>query len=86
MPLGNKLAAFEKNISGNQAAAATGNNSSMTTAGLVAMRSSCPREPTPASARRTQAAEDGVSGVEVLKPGHHDVLLGRGGGARERDR
>lgn len=64
----------------------------MTTARVVQMRSSCPRENTgPSSAGmslngragnrvKAKAAPESVSGVEVRKPGQHDVLLGRGGG------
>lgn len=53
----------------------------MTTAGLVAMRSSCPRNPSGSQngAKKGKTANEGY-GAEVRKPGPHDVLLGRGGG------
>ena len=66
----------------------------MSTAGLVAMRSSCPRNPSGAqnagnnnnnnsnNTKRKDSKDGGAgyNGEEVTKPGPHDVLLGRGGG------
>jgi hypothetical protein len=47
----------------------------MTTAGLVAMRSSCPRNPAISQATKPHKnAADGF-GAEVLKPGPHDGKL-----------